>query len=79
MVGFWPPPWSQDHWDWSRTSTSLGMAQRYAALSPPQRVLHDVEALLAPPELQRLMPAQTRARIVEAAFHEKIATLRGAL
>lgn len=52
------------------TETSLALCQRYATLNDAQRVLHDVEAVFAPPELQRLMPQATRDRLMDPEFVE---------
>lgn len=62
----------------SDTATSLALCQRYAALTPEQQLMHDVQAIDAPYALRRLMPRQTRERLADSAFVERAMKLREA-
>lgn len=55
------------HWRWDRTATSLALAQRYSALAPQQRAIHDAYSATqdCPSALYDVLPAQTRAAVDE--------------
>jgi hypothetical protein len=76
FCGWYPPPWHPSQWDESQLATSLALCTRYANLNHAQRRIHDVQTLMAPSTLRRLMPAATRAAHADPQF---VATAHGLL
>ena len=64
------PVWHPALWDWSRTATSLALAQRYSKLSSRDKALHDARAVFEPARTQRLMPGATQERLARPGWLE---------